>query len=126
MHGSVDLAMATRSVHGARFALRSALYDAALEILNGCEDWPAPDVERAVLLRAETLGRRDYVGALAHLTGVDAVFPSAEGRFGRDVEAGRLYAAVRDFDSAASRYAAARSLAASVPDGAATMAYHDV
>ncbi|MDB5041985.1 MAG: hypothetical protein JWN27_2711 [Candidatus Eremiobacteraeota bacterium] len=126
MHGSANTKTATRWVRDARLALRSALYDVALEILAGCEDWPAAEAEAAILLNAEALGRRDPVEALAYLIGVEDVFASVEGRFGRDIEAGRLYAAVRDFDSAAARYGSARVLAGDVPDGAATMAYHDV
>ena len=127
MHGRADAEVATGGqVTDARFALRSGLYDAALELLEGCEDWPAPDAERACLVKVETLGRRDSVAALAYLTSVDDVFTSVEGRFGCDLEAGRQHAAVRDFDSAATRYAAARKSSGAVPDGAATIAYHDV
>ncbi|HEY4441449.1 MAG TPA: hypothetical protein VGN14_13405 [Candidatus Elarobacter sp.] len=126
MHGSAGTTEATRSIIDARFALRSALYDAALEILDGCEDWPAPHNEQAAVVRSETLSRRDPIVALTYLTGVDDIFRTPEGRFARDLEAGRLYLAVRDFDSAGRRYAAARVLAGSVADGPATMAYHDV
>jgi DNA-binding NarL/FixJ family response regulator len=126
VQGRADSAELTRSIIDARFALRSALYDAALELLDGCEDWPEADVERAVLIKSETLSRRNSVTALSYLTSVDDVFTSVEGRFGRDIEAGRLHLAVRDFDSAGRRYVAARALSSTVPDGAATCAYHDV
>ncbi len=126
MHGGADVRVTAGSVRDARFALRSAHYDAALQLLEGCEDWERTSAEAAVVLKAETLGRRDPVAALEYLIRADDVFSSAEGRFGRDVEAGRQYASVRDFSSANARYAAARVLANSVPDGLATMAYHDV
>jgi tetratricopeptide (TPR) repeat protein len=114
------------SLRDARVAQRSAHYDAALELLTGCEDWPDEFVERAVLIKAGTIGRRDPSEALAYLAGVDDVFASSEGRFNRDVETGKLYAAVRDFTSAESHYADARLLQHVVPDGESTMAYHDL
>jgi tetratricopeptide (TPR) repeat protein len=110
----------------ARAAQRSAHYDAALGVLEGCEDWSEELAEKASLLKAETLGRRDPSEALAYLASVDDLFVSAEGRFGRDIECGRLQATVRDFTSAESYYADARVLAGAVPDGAHTMAYHDL
>jgi len=114
------------SLRDARVAQRSAHYDAALELLDGCEDWPDDFVEQAVLIKAGTIGRRDPSDALAYLASVDDLFTSPEGRFGRDVETGKLYAAVRDFASAESRYADARLLQHAVPGGAHTMAYHDL
>jgi tetratricopeptide (TPR) repeat protein len=113
-------------LHLAREALRSAQYDAALELLEGCEDWEDALAERGVLLKAETVGRRDPSEALAYLAGVDDLFISDEGRFGRDIEYGKLYATVRDYGSAESRYADARVLCYAVPNGRETMAYHDV
>jgi DNA-binding NarL/FixJ family response regulator len=118
--------MTAGSVRDARFALRSAHYDAALQLLEGCEDWEAANAEEGVVLKAETLGRREPVAALEYLIGADDVFASTAGRFGRDVEAGRLYASVRDFPSAHARFKAARALATAVPDGPATMAFHDL
>lgn len=126
MHGSTEVATVVESLRDARVALRSAWYDAALGLMHGCEDWSEPHAERGALLKAETLGRRDPVEALAYLTAVDDLFTSVEGRFGRDVECGRFHAAVRDMDSARAHYAAARALADGVPNGAATIAYHDV
>ncbi|HEY0614255.1 MAG TPA: hypothetical protein VGC96_06425 [Candidatus Elarobacter sp.] len=110
----------------AHVAQRSAQYDAALELLDGCEDWDDAHAERGAVLKAETLGRRDPSQGLGYLASVDDLFVSDEGRFARDIEYGRLYAGVRDLGSAESRSADARRLAAAVPDGAATMAYHDV
>ncbi|MDB5093206.1 MAG: hypothetical protein JWO85_1307 [Candidatus Eremiobacteraeota bacterium] len=118
--------MTAGSIRDARFALRSAQYDAALELLDRCEDWEPANAEEGVVLKAETLGRRDPIAALEYLIGADDVFTTAAGRFGRDVEAGRLYASVRDFPSAKARFEAARALASTVPDGPATMAFHDL
>src|SRR6202011_557272 len=56
------------SLRDARVALRAALYDAALELLEGCEDWPAAFAEQSVTIKAETIGRRDPVGAVTYLT----------------------------------------------------------
>lgn len=126
MHGSTEPATAVESLRDARLALRSAWYDTALELVHGCEEWSEPHAERGALLKAQTLGRRDPVEALAYLTSVNDLFTSVEGCFGRDLESGRLHAAVRDMDSAAARYASARRLADGVPNGAATLAYHDV
>lgn len=114
------------SLRDARVAQRSALYDAALELLDGCEDWPDALVEQAVLLKAETIGRRNPSDALAYLAGIDDLFTSLEGCFGRDVETGKLYAAVRDFSSAESRYADARAGMHAVPHGMHTLAYHEL
>ncbi len=118
--------MTAGSIRDARFALRSAHYDAALQLLEGCEDWEPATAEDGVVLKAETLGRRDPLAALEYLIGTDDVFTTDAGRFARDVEAGRLYASVRDFPSAKARFEAARALASTVRDGPATMAFHDL
>ena len=114
------------TLRDARVAQRSAHYDAALELLQGCEDWPDDVIEQAILIKAGTMGRRDPSEALAYLASVEDLFASPGGRFGRDVETGKLYAAVRDFAAAESRYADARSVQQFVPNGASTMAYHDL
>jgi hypothetical protein len=110
----------------ARVALRSAQYDAALELLAGCEDWDDQIAQHAVLVKAETIGQRDAVEALAYLGSVDELFISAETRFGRAIESGRLHATVRNYSAADSHYADARRLADVVPNGRHTMAYHDL
>ncbi len=51
----------------ARAAQRSARFDDALDALEGCEDWSEALAEHAALIKAETLGRRDPVEALAYL-----------------------------------------------------------
>jgi len=114
------------AVRLARSAQRAAHYDAALALLDGCEDWADEIAERAVLVKAETIGRRDPVEALAYLASVDELFISPEARFGRDIENGRLHATVRAYSAAESRYADARRIAAGVPNGRHTMAYHDL
>jgi len=126
MQGRRDVLSLDEPLRAARDAQRSARYDAALEALEGCEDWSDAFAERGCLVKAETLGRRDPSEGLAYLASVDDLFVSAEGRFGRDIECGRLHASVRDFTSAASRYGDARVLAGAVADGAHTMAYHDL
>ncbi len=114
------------SLRDARVALRAALYDAALELTRGCEDWPAAHAEQAVVVKAETIGRRDPVAAVAYLTSVEDVVTSPQGRFAFAVQLGKAHAAARGFAQAESRYAEARALADSVPDGRHTMAYHDL
>ncbi len=114
------------SLRVARVAQRSGHSDVALELLAGCEDWPDSVAEKAVLLKAETLGRRDPGEALAYLAAIDDLCLSTEARFRRDIEWGKLYALVRNFAAAESRYEDARKLAASAPDGLHTMAYHDL
>ncbi|MBV9439553.1 MAG: helix-turn-helix transcriptional regulator [Candidatus Eremiobacteraeota bacterium] len=113
-------------VHGARVALRTGRYDDALALLEGCEDWTGAEAERAALIKAETLGRRDPAEALSYLLSVDDIFVSDDGRFGRDLEAGRFHAVSRDFDAADARYAEAAGLADHVENGAATLAYHQL
>jgi DNA-binding CsgD family transcriptional regulator len=114
------------SLRDARVALRAALYDAALELLNGCEDWPAEFAEPAVILKAETIGRRDPVGAVRYLSTVADLVSSPAQRFDLAIQFGKAHSLVRAFSQAESRYAEARELAHAVPHGLATMAYHDL
>src|ERR1035437_1405669 len=114
------------SLRDARVAVKSAFYDAALELLEGCEDWPRDHVEDALALKADVIGRRDPVGALAYLSSVNDVATSAKGRFDLAIAFGKAYAAVRNFTQAESHYADARILMHAAPHGALTMAYHDL
>jgi DNA-binding CsgD family transcriptional regulator len=114
------------SLRDARVALRSAHYDPALELLDGCEDWPSEYSEEAVLLKAETMGRRDPVGAVSYLISVEDIFESAAGRFNFAIQLGKAHACVRAFSQADSRYADARALMHAVAAGPETMAYHDL
>lgn len=114
------------SLRDARVALRAALYDAALELTEGCEDWPAEYAEQAVILKAETIGRRDAVAAAGYLTAVEDLVSTTKGRFDFAIQLGKAHAAVRGFSQAESRYADARALMNATPDGIHTMAYHDL
>jgi DNA-binding CsgD family transcriptional regulator len=114
------------SLRDARVAIRSAWYDAALQLLQGCEDWPLDLAEAAVVLKAEVLGRRDPVEAARYLASVEDIPSSVQGRFDFAIQSGKAHAAVRAFSQAEGRYAEARALASEVPNGIHTMAYHDV
>src|SRR5260370_36767899 len=114
------------SLRDARIALRSAWYDAALDLLNVCEDWPSDEGEVAMVMKAEALGRRDPVGAVAYLASVSDLPASTAGRFNFAIEFGKAHSGVRDFSSAQSRYEGARGLADAVLHCHHTMAYHDL
>jgi hypothetical protein len=125
VQGSIDVGRGTAdTVRDARFALRAARYDEALSLLDGCEDWPTAQAERAALVKAEVLSRRDPVRGLEYLASVEDLFTSVEGRFGRDVEMGWRLSRARDLDAGEARYAAARKLAGAVPAGEQTLALH--
>lgn len=126
MSHTADAASAADPLRAARVALRTAMYDAALELLHGCEGWPAALAEEAVVLKAETMARRDPVAALGYLTMVEDLVSSPAGRFNLALQFGKAHSAVRAFSPAESRYTDARRLASRVADGAATMAYHDM
>ncbi len=114
------------SLRDARVALRAALYDAAHDLLDGCEDWPAEFREHAVILKAELIGRRDPAGAVSYLATVDDLFATDAGKFDLAIQFGKAHAAVRAFSQAETRFAEARALAPAAADGIATMAYHDL
>jgi tetratricopeptide (TPR) repeat protein len=123
MLGSLT-ATAADELGEARRALRAARYDRALALLEGCGDWPAARAEPAVLLRAEVLGRRDPIGALTWLTGLEDLFESEPARFAYALAAGKAYAGVHDLASARVRYAAAAKMAPRVAGGPALLSYH--
>ncbi|MBV9438963.1 MAG: hypothetical protein JOZ24_03110 [Candidatus Eremiobacteraeota bacterium] len=112
------------ALHEARISLRRAQYDRVLDLLCECEDWPHPTAEQGILLKAETLGRRDPADALVYLGTVDDMLVTNDGRFGQAVETARFLAASRDLERAAHWYRHARTLAATVPFGEQTLAYH--
>jgi len=118
--------IAGEALRDARVALRAAWYDAALELLQGCEDWPSDDAEAAVVLKAETIRRRDPVGALGYLATVADIPVSEAGRFRYAIQLGKAHAAVRDLSRAESWFEQARALCGAVPDGAQTLAFHDL
>lgn len=124
MQGSIDAEKAADTVRDARLAARAAWYDAALSLTDGCEDWPEPYAEQGILVKVEVLGRNDPVGGLEYLAGVDDLFTSPEGRFGRALAAGLLHYRLHDFDAGDAAYASARVFAAAVPNGEQTLAYH--
>lgn len=111
------------TLEAARVALAEARWDAALEHLRGCEDWPVEIAEHAVVVKADTLTRRDAAAALAWLASTRDIVASDAGRFYRELFTGRAYANVRNFDAAASRFERARALLDRVPDGAPKLAY---
>ena len=112
------------TVDDARKALAEARWDDALRLLDGCEMWPIEVAEHAVLIKADTITRRDAGDALAWLSSTDDIVASDEARFQRELLTGRAYANARNFDSAAARYERARRLADRVPGGPARLAYH--
>ncbi|GAC1574072.1 MAG: hypothetical protein NVS3B7_05800 [Candidatus Elarobacter sp.] len=126
MSNVTDASSVAHSLRDARVALRSASYDAALELLVDCEDWPASYLEEAVVLKAALIGRRDPVGAVGYLTAIEDLVTTGSGRFNLAIAFGRAHATVRGFSQAESRYADARALVRAVPHGAHTMAYHDL
>lgn len=114
------------SLRDARVALRTAWYDTALELLDGCEDWPSEYSEQAIVLKADAIGRRDPVDAVSYLATVEDIPSSPAGRFSFALESGKAHAYVRDFASADARYAEARRLVDAAPYGANTLAYHQL
>jgi len=109
---------------GARKALAEARWDDALELLEGCEAWPIDVAEHAVLVKADTLTRRDAGNALAWLSSTDDVVESDEAHFQRELLTGRAYANARNFDSAAAGFERARRYVDRVANGPARLAYH--
>jgi tetratricopeptide (TPR) repeat protein len=112
------------SLASAREALTEARWDDALALLDGCEAWPIDVAEHAVLVKADTLTRRDAGNALAWLASTDDVVESDEARFQRELLTGRAYANSRNFDAASARFERARRYADRVANGPARLAYH--
>jgi DNA-binding CsgD family transcriptional regulator len=108
----------------AQLALRAAWYDAALDLLDGCQDWDQPHAEQAVALKAETLGRRDGVAAVEWIVASHDLVATPGGRFAYELAAGKAFANVRNIDSALSHYADAAALTGAVTHGEATLSYH--
>jgi DNA-binding CsgD family transcriptional regulator/tetratricopeptide (TPR) repeat protein len=115
---------AASSLHRARRAVRSARYVDALQILDGCEDWPEHVRDAALVLKADAFGKSNPVAALEWLTRVSDAATTPAGRFGYELAVGKAFAYVRDFDSARAHYAAAERLVGTEPDGALTLAFH--
>ncbi len=111
------------ALDAARSALRAARYDEAMDILRGCQDWPVDLAEHAVLVKADTLIRRDAPAALAWLAATQDLTITDAARFDRELLTGRAYSNVRNFDAAASRFARAAKLLEKVPTGSHKLAY---
>jgi tetratricopeptide (TPR) repeat protein len=95
---------------GAREALRAAQYDRALELIDGYEDWDGSACEEAVLLKAETLSRRNPIAALEWLARTNDLLTSPVAKFGYLLASGKAYANSRNFDSAHEMFRAAEEL----------------
>src|SRR5471030_595232 len=113
-----------KTLEAARRALSEARWDAAMDHLRGCEDWPIEIAEHAVLVHADALTRRDAATALAWLAATQDIVDSPEARFQRELLTGRAFANVRNFEAATVRFERARALVDNVNDGAARLAYH--
>ena len=111
------------ALEAARSALTSARYDDALDLLRGCQDWPVDLAEHAVLLKADTLIRRDAPAALAWLAATQDLVITDNARFHRELLTGRAYGNVRNFDAAASRFARAGKLLDRVPEGSYKLSF---
>ncbi len=106
----------------ARRALAEARWDAALAELHECEDWPVELAEHAVLVKADTIMRRDVAAALAWLVSTNDIVESDGGRFERELLTGRALANGRNFDGAATHFDQAQSLLDKVPSGGPRLA----
>ena len=125
MLATIDPRRAAETVREAALAVRSAWYEAALDLLEGCPDWPAPYAGHGVLLKAEILGKRSAPDALAFLSGMaDLYAGDAKERFAYEVAMGKAFANARDFASAEVRYRVAEPLARHAEHGTHTLAYH--
>ena len=111
------------ALDAARSALRAARYDDAMELLRGCQDWPVDLAEHAVLVKADTLIRRDAPAALAWLAATQDLVITDKARFDRELLTGRAYSNVRNFDAAAARFARAEKLLDKVPTGSHKLAF---
>src|SRR5471032_3299909 len=113
-----------KTLEAARRALSEARWDAAMDHLRGCEDWPIEIAEHAVLVHADALIRRDAATALAWLASTQDLVDSDEAHFERELLTGRAYANVRNFEAAAMRFERARALVDRVENGGPRLAYH--
>ena len=95
----------------ARELLRTGRYEAALARLNGYEGWPSPQHERAILLRAEILLKRDPVDALEVLARSSDTLRADDSVFDYYLLSGAAYAASRNFDGAAEMFSLAERAA---------------
>jgi tetratricopeptide (TPR) repeat protein/DNA-binding CsgD family transcriptional regulator len=104
--------------------LLAARWQNALTLLEGCEDWPAPHVEEATLLKAETLLRCDPINALEQLARTNDLLVSPAARFGYYLTSGKAYANSRNFESAAEMFRSAEEYVAQAgPHADSRLAY---
>ncbi len=98
-------------LQNAKQSVRRAQYDLALEMLEGCEDWPSELSEGGVLLKAEIATRRDPTLALEILAGCQDIFESVNGRFQYYISSGKAYANSRNFAASAAMFESATAIA---------------
>lgn len=72
----------------------------ALDVLAGCEQWPLPYNERALVLRSTILQMRDPIEALDALPDSVEAFQSHDGRIGYLAASGRAYIKTRNLQVA--------------------------
>ncbi|HEX5274737.1 MAG TPA: hypothetical protein VFW34_05620 [Candidatus Rubrimentiphilum sp.] len=89
---------------------RRARRDEALQLLEYCEDWPAPLNEQGLLVRADVLSRRSPILGLESLALHSEDFKSPEGRFGYLILSAFSYVNSRNFDGARDMLASAQEL----------------
>ena len=75
---------------------RQARSEEALQVLEGCGDWPVPYNERGLLLRAKMLFVRDPIAALDALPEDEGAFETYDARIGALLISARAYMAARN------------------------------
>ncbi len=113
-----------RRITQARTAVAAACYADALALLDGCEQWPLAFAESGALVKADALSRGDAVAASLWLTATDELVCTDEGRFERELLAGRAATNVRNYTTAQLRFARAQAYTEHVDDGVGRLAYH--
>lgn len=101
---------AAEHLQSALEAHRRARGDEALELLQGCEEWPQTESEQGLLLRAQVLTYRDPIQGLQELAAHSDAFTSNAGRFGYYIASARAYTNSRNFDGAVEMLDAAEAL----------------
>lgn len=79
----------------------------AIDLLEGCAEWPAPYAERGLLLRAAVLCADNAVAGLQELAAHADAFTSPDGRAGYLITSARAYIKARNFDAADAMLASA-------------------
>jgi DNA-binding CsgD family transcriptional regulator len=108
----------------ARAHRQAARYTDALALLEGSEEWPAPENETATLLRARILLRNRPVEALALLARTQDLFQTDEGKFGEYATSMRAYIGTRNYDAAAEMSALANTYIDRVPVAERCLLWH--